>query len=283
MTGSAAVLVWELAGRPAPIASIAKLLSGPGLCVMCGRHDPSTAPASRALGSNFTDHDLYTRGDADRVCPACLWCCSGKPPASMRMWTVVAAPGLVLPQSHEKAFVTGAGLCLTNRADPGPVIGMLSRPPPGEWVVSVATSGQKHVVPYARVNRGRGVWTVRLENTNVTSDPDEWSTVLTHAASLRAAGHHPDAVLTGDPSMAAIRTAGDLAWWRSHAGPLARYRHAPLLTLALWCLTKGTIPDHAALRSDSEPDNAPEPAAGPGGPAGVDGAVPGQPAQLRLY
>lgn len=110
-------------------------------------------------------------------------------------------------------------------------------------MVTVATSGQKHVVPYGTVNTGRQ-WTVRMESTSVTSNPDEYSMVLCAAAALRAAGHRASDITNGVPTMAAVKTRADLDHWHTHHTILAPYTGAPLLALALWSLTKETIHDH---------------------------------------
>lgn len=240
---SAGLLVWETAGRPDP-ASGSLLVDESGVCALCGVEQPRTAPAKKALGGNFTDQYLFRRSDAVRVCAGCLWVCSGKPPATLRMWSVVCTPGLEQPPSHEKAWLRDTpGLCLTNRADPLPVVRLLTNPPDGQWLCTVAVSSQKHVLPYAQVNTGAGRWTVRMENTDVTSTPAEFAAVLEHAAALRKAGHSPECVLTNTPSPAQTRTTAGLDLWREHATALTPYHEGPLLQLALWCLTKGTWDD----------------------------------------
>lgn len=242
-------LVWDLAGQP-PVtgATAAALTATPGTCTVCGQYAATTADADRALGANFTDRSMFRGPATSRVCAACTWCCSGKPPATLRMWTVVAAPGVDTGTSQPKAWLQDTpGLCLTNRADPAPVARILLDPPPGPWAVTVAVSGQKHVVPYGRVNTGAGPWTVRMENTDITSTPAVWRTVLAHTAALRAARHSADHVrdLTPDPRAAATTT--DLDTWRHLTAPLAAYRRSPLLDLALWCCTKTTTATLAAL------------------------------------
>jgi len=240
-------LVWEAAGCPEPPSQ--RLYSAEAaVCVMCGRTVGSTAPATRVIGNNFTDQYLFHRSDSTRICPACAWCCAGKPPASLRMWSVVAAPGLLLPPSHSRAWIQEPDLCLTNRADPAPIADLLLAPPETEWACTVAVSAQKHVVPYGRVNHGgRGSWTVRMETTDVTADADQWRHVLGHTAALRQDGHSADAVRNGCPDLQAVRTGADLERWRLHADALACYRRAPLLELALWCVTKTTLARYAAL------------------------------------
>lgn len=235
-------LVWELAGRPDPIASALALVTDhPGTCALSGRHEERTAPTSKALGSNFTDQSLY-RAQSDRVGTGAIWCCSGGGTKTLRMWSIVAAPGVDLPPSHPKVWIRDTpGLHLTNRADLTCLIDTLVAPPDGEWMVTVAVSGQKHVVPYGTVNHGPGPWTVRMETVNVTSSPEEFGAILLAAARLRALGHRADDVLNGQPSMAAIKDRAALDTWQALASQISRYTNSPLLDLALWCLTKEQI------------------------------------------
>ncbi|MGO5294635.1 hypothetical protein ACTQ0H_08430 [Collinsella sp. LCP21S3_A3] len=233
-------LVWELAGQPSPVASMAALLGDVETCRMCGGNDLPAAPVGKALGNDWTDHSCWRRPDSTNVCAACLWACSGKPPVTLRMWSIIAAPGSDLPPKHEKcAMPDGPGLTLLNRSNPAPISDILATPPDGEWLVTVAVSGQKHVLPYAHVNTGAGRWQMRMESTTVTSTPDEWMMVRGHALELRRLGVPASAVLTGDPS--GIATADKLAAWVEHSRPLAPYLRSPLLDLALWTITKGTM------------------------------------------
>lgn len=238
------VMVWELAGCPAPPgADRYSELAAP--CVMCGRETEVTAPAAVALGSNFADpYGLYRRADSTRVCPACAWCCSGRPPHTVRGWSVLAAPGHQLPASQPKAWTIARdrpGLCVTNRADTRAIADLLADPPPGEWTAAVSISGQKHVLPYARINHGTDAWTVRFENTDITSSPAAWRHVLGAAAMLRQAGHGAEVIAAGRPDPRAIRDAADLERWRRGAERLEAYAGGPLLELALWCLTRPAI------------------------------------------
>lgn len=238
---SAQTLLWDTAGRPPVPGAKAKLLKPvPGVCSITGEHIDITADATRALGENFTDQSLW-RAHSGRVGHAALWCCSGKGKTSPRTWSWVCAPGHDLPDSHEKAPYRAPGLCLTNRANTRPVIGILSHPPVGEWVCAVAVSGQKHILPYATTNHGDGSWTVRMEDTTIRATPHMWRTVLGHVLALRRLGVPADAIKQGEPRF--IKTPEALATWRTHATALATYAGAPITDLALWCATKPILED----------------------------------------
>ncbi|WP_151530554.1 MULTISPECIES: hypothetical protein [Corynebacterium] len=146
-----------------------------------------------------------------------------------------------LPDSSEKAPLHVFGICQTNRGNTRPVIDILASPPEGEWVVCIAVSGQKHVLPYATTNRGRGPWAVRMEDTTITSTPEQWSTVLHTVLALRRLGVPADAIKTGEPAY--IKTAEQLQQWQKLSTRLAPYAKSPITDLALWCITKPIMED----------------------------------------
>lgn len=238
---SAQKLIWLTAGKPDVTGAKGKLLKPqPAVCAVTGEHEEITADAKRALGENFTDQSLWN-AHSGRVGTPALWCCSGKGKESPRMWTWICAPGHDLPDSAEKAPLHVPGLCQTNRGNTRPVIDMLMSPPAGEWVLCVAVSGQKHVLPYARTNKGPGEWTVRMEDTTITATPDQWRHVFSHALALRRLGVTADAIVSGTPAY--IKDPDQLTAWRHHAQQLDPYRTSPLVQLALWCITKPIMED----------------------------------------
>lgn len=234
-------LIWTLAGAPEPAAASLNrhLTDTAGDCSICGHRADRTARSDQALGTNFTDWGHLTK-HTNLVCAACLWCCSGKPPATLRMWSVVASEDTArIPASDPKAWLQSTpGLCLYNRSRPGILTRLLADPPARPWVASVALSGQKHVLPYAHINTGYR-WTVRVEDHSVTSDPTEWVAVHHSAMELRRLGIPADAVLNGTPDR--IRTRADLDAWKEHNDQLGPYHRSPLLSLALWTITKETM------------------------------------------
>ena len=234
-------IVWELAGSPEITApSVAKLITDtPGVCAICGHRSERTAVADRALGANFSDRGHLTRF-TEVVCPACLWCCSGKPPTSLRMWSIIAAPGMDLPPSNPKAWLQGTpGLMLFNRSNPGPLAALLADPPLGQWCASVAYSGQKHVLPYTPINTVRGEWTIRAEDHYVTATPGQWQAVHAAALGLRRLGVPADDVLAGAPRY--LKTRSDLTRWSELDRQLSGWHNSPILSLALWTITKETM------------------------------------------
>lgn len=227
-------LIWEHAGRPDPGAG-----RGEGRCALCGQGGPVAA----TVPNHFTDFRLLTAPGTD-LCRACTWCLAGKPPATLRMWTLVLRTDTPAPPSQPAAYAHGTYLHATNRRDMTWVASTLAEPPTdgSPWLVSVAESGQKHSAPFAHLNHGADRWTVRMDGVDVTSTPAEWSTVLANSAALRAAGFTAAEVETTTPSM--NRMKGEpLARWGAHAPHLASYARTPLLHLANLMITKESC-DH---------------------------------------
>lgn len=237
---SAQKILWQLAGTPPVEGGKAKLLQPcRAVCCITGEEEDITAPARRALGENFTDHSLWA-APSGRVGQPALWCCSGTGKKSPRPWSWIAAPGVTLPPSAEKAPYGGPGLCLTNRSNTRPIIDILLNPPTTPWVVTVAVSGQKHVLPYAATNY-TSAWGVRMEDKTIRSDPGWFRFVFFTALALRRLGLSAEDVQAGNPHR--VKTITDLDQWKTLADPFIPYQHAPVTELALWCITKPIMED----------------------------------------
>lgn len=232
----AQVLIWEALGCPDVDGSKGKMLEHhPAVCSITGQYAEMTAPTKKALGDNFVDQALWN-AHTGRVSKPALWCCSGVGKNSPRLWSWIVAPGEQLPESTEKAPFRAPGLCATNRGNTAPIIDTLCAPPHGEWVLTVATSGQKHVLPYSKTNTGTGAWSIRMEDVTITSTPEEFRHVFQLALSLRRLGIPADAIQDGKPAY--IKTAEQLQQWKELSTAIEPFRQAPLTTLALWCITK---------------------------------------------
>lgn len=230
--------LWDRLGQPDFATPTTRKLLAPihDTCAICGHEATETADADKALGANFTDRTHITLPSKNRICVACLWCCSGRPPATLRMWSIATTPH----PSHPKAWLKDTpGVCLTNRANPAPIRDTLINPPTGKWLVTVAYSGQKHVIPYSPINAGARKWTIRVEDHYVTSTPTQFETVHTAANKIRSLGVPEEAVMIGEPRF--IKTPDALTQWRTHSKTLHPYLGSPLLRLALWTITKTTM------------------------------------------
>lgn len=235
---TAPVMVWELAGRPhRPTLGVTETA---GVCAMCARTVSASAPARKWLeGKSFTD-PAHLRARSDRVCEACAWACTGKGMDQIRMWTLVARTDRVLPPSNPKAVFAADHLHFTSRADMRAVAATLASPPDGPWVVAVAESGQKHVLPYSPLNQGSSRWRIRMDALDVDATPGEFRTVLAHTAALRSAGFTAPEIEHLAPAYSRL-TAETLSLWRHHAAALAPWRSSPLLHLTTYMISKEHI------------------------------------------
>lgn len=222
-------MVWELAGSPDPGPVV-----GEGQCAICGRH----GTVHGKIPQHFTDFRILVAPGVNQ-CGPCTWALSGKPPATLRMWSLVARTDIPAPASQPAAHAHGEHLHATNRRDMTWIASTLADPPSdgSGWLVTVAESGQKHTLPFARINHDHRRWTVRMDGVDVTSTPDQWRHALSRSAVLRAAGFTAAEIEAGVPSM--NRLKGELLTvWREHAPHLAAYAGTPLLHLTNLMITK---------------------------------------------
>lgn len=230
-------LLWEVAGRPDCPKRVRPCPGG--MCCVCGEPCDEGVTVKDHFGANFTDHNMLRDFSSGFVCIPCAWVMSGRGTQGFRLWSVICRTDRELPPSHEKADKLGTHIQLTTRGDLSAAVELLLEPPESEWVVTVSTSGQKHILPYAWTNRGRR-WTVRLEGIDVVSDSDTFAHVLFHAASLRAFGFTAEEILSGKPSVHRI-TPESFPHWLKHTEALKTHRGGPILDLALICITKEKI------------------------------------------
>ena len=239
---SGPVMVWELAGRPRRESLRSEQV--PAVCAMCGQYADETVHTRHTIGGkSFTDQYLLARPDSDRTCYGCAWCCTGKGMDQIRMWTIVARTDRVLPPSNPKAIFASPHVHFTSRADMRMVVETLADPPDGPWLVAVAESGQKHTVPYARVNHGAGRWTVRMDAADITATPAQFRCVFGHAVRLRAAGFTAAEIEELAPSVHRL-TPEVLPVWRHHAAELEPYRGSGLLHLAVFMINKEHLDEY---------------------------------------
>lgn len=235
-------MIWGLLGSPQPEGSGAKLLEQhEAICKVCGTMQPRTADAGKALGANFTDRSLYADPASDRVCDCCLWACSGRGVRTIRMWSVAAAPGVGLPDSQEKAAAwigLHPGVCLTSRHDTTPILRLLLDPPATPWAVSIAVSGQKHVMPYTGLNCGpEGM--IRMETADIPYTAGGFSEVFRTALRLRRMGCSADMIQAGQPPH--LENTRQAHEWRKLDQRVVPWKGSPILDLALWTITKPII------------------------------------------
>lgn len=229
---SATQILYAAAGRPKIQRSTEPCAEE---CCVCGVWCDAGIPADNAFGTGFAGFDSFVSPTSTHVCVACSWAMAGKPPATLRLWSIVYRQDRPAAPSNAKAMHLSDRIHLTAKNDLREVAELLLEPPGSEWVCTVAESGQKHCLPFAVVNRG-APWTVRFEATDVTGDPAQFGACLFHAAALKQLGFFTSDILTGRPAIG--RLALHMAAWRRHDEALRFYRRGQLLELALICLTK---------------------------------------------
>jgi hypothetical protein len=132
---------------------------------------------------------------------------------------------------------------LTAKNDLSELLGVLLDPPTdgSPWFASVADSGQKHVLPFAKLNYGER-WNVRLEDENVHGTSAGFGAVLHVAAILYQAGFNREEIETGAPRPSKLIEAG-FEFWKKHNKYINPKRGGGLLRLAVFLLRKDGIED----------------------------------------
>lgn len=251
---SGPVMIWELASRPRRASLSAEPVEAD--CAMCGRHITQSLHVKQSIGGkSFTDQYLLAVRGSDRTCYGCAWVCTGKGMDQIRMWTILARTDMVLPPSNPKAIFAADHLHFTSRADMRAVVDTLAAPPDGEWIVTVAESGQKHTAPYAVINRGPGRWRVRMDARDITATPTEFRAVFGHVLRLREAGFRAEEIETLSPPIGRLN-ADTLPVWQHHAKALAPWRASGLLHLAVFLPNKEHMDEYLTRYGAPGPGDA---------------------------
>lgn len=234
---SASVLAWQSAGRPS--SARGKIILDDGPCAVCaGRLDRKVSASVALPRSSFSGQDALAVPTSDKVCEACAWSMEGRPPKTLRMWSVVYREDGRSCASAATAPDLGPRVCLINKADPAPALDVLLAPPVGPWFCALADSGKIHVLPYATVNHGRGRWVVRFERENIPGTSRGLASKVYHAAHLLRAGFSKRDVSSREPSPARVAKLG-IDLWREHVTALGP-RPDALERLAIFLLRKET-------------------------------------------
>lgn len=225
--------------RAAGFPAVAGAKDRGATCLVCGTDTLPTLPAKKALGVGFSDYTSIARPDCDDVCAACIWAMTGNGTRTLRLWSIVY--GADAGPSLEKAPYEIPGATITNRGNTRPIIRTLCSPPAGQWFVSIAQSGQKHILPYTTVNTGaEAIYTVRFESTDVRTSPAAFANTLRSLARLRDAGFSAEEITTGRLGSSRL-TVDTLTTWRALYPPVEAIRTSPLVAMCLWLLTKEVI------------------------------------------
>lgn len=288
-------VIHRLAGAPAPAKKGCDPEPWDGrTCLVCGYAYPTVVPAKKAIPRTDTDGLNFRGVGSDVVCTACAWCSEGRPPDTLRMWSIVwRADGLEAPSTfvdyiNEKMaekdkwysvawLIDSPGLALVNRSDMTPLIDTLIDPPDSPWFACVADSGQIHTVRFARMNAGPR-WTIRFEREDVSCHADDFAETLWRVACLRQAGFTHDEILSGRPEPRRLVDPEAFDAWTTHTEPLASWRGSAVLELASFFCTKDWTDAWKSRTETKLRDARPRVVAGGGdrSPLGVLGQHPAE-------
>ena len=217
------------------------------VCCWCGMPDAVLCSAKKVFGTHFTARVFMVNPNSPHACRACTWAFGGKPPDTIRLWSVVARTDIAAAPSNPKSSaIVGVSFDLihcTTKGKAAEIIDVLIAPPDSDWVCCIAESAQQHVLPYAVINRG-SPWKIRWENIDVAGDSKTFAEIIYHATALIGAGFFRIDVLTGEPSLG--RLGKLITKWKEHDNYLSRLRGSPLFDLAVGLISKDTEGDYHA-------------------------------------
>lgn len=239
----APALLWRAAGCPDPRRSTSAAV---GMCYWCASSiDGPACRVGDVITDSFTDQDQAFARGSPLLCVACSWAMTGRPPDTLRMWSLAyREDGAAMPPHHEACTVIPAlpNVTAQNKADPSVFRGMLRSPPAaGQWFVSIADSGQVHVLPFAPVNSGKGRYGVRFERNTVWAYPDEYVRLDDAFGALMTAGFSKGEIESGEPYVSRISVAGDA--WARHFPTIRPYVNSGLLGLVSFLIRKDKSDD----------------------------------------
>lgn len=240
-------LLWLAAGRPNPRRDV---VAASGECYWCAtRIVDEACHVADVISDSFTDQDQALVRHSPWLCPGCAWAMTGRPPDTLRLWTVVyREDGAPFPSAHPASKDLGPRIHLQNKADPSGARAILLVPPVGRWICSVADSGQIHTLPFAPVNDGASRYGVRFERATIWTTPAEYRRIDDAIRELLAAGFSKEDIARR-PAPYRL-TGATIEIWRRIDPTLAPYRGGPLLDLALFLTRKDKTDATTAAAAD---------------------------------
>ncbi len=189
----------------------------------------------RWQGSSFTDQNKVSCTASQHVCEACVWAHS---------WTIV--PGFHPEPPPGKRGVNlrlyshlwdRRGYVTANKGDKPALLEWLRGPKDPPWFAAIADSGQKHVIPYARLNPGQ--WgQVRFEELDVELGAWELLDAMVDGLS---GGVTKAEMETGDYSPRTYMTGETARWARLFEHHWARERGGGWFALCLWLAQRDEV------------------------------------------
>ncbi len=235
---SATQMLWISAGQPKSIKGKPVETNEP--CALCGFRSSRMVTFKSAIShASFSGYAELAEPTSSAICEACSWALEGKPPNTLRMWSIVCADDLVDSVREKGAPDFGPDVHVLNKHNLDPVLSILLDPPSGRWFCALADSGKIHVVPYCKVNAGRGRWSVQLERETIWGTPDRFKKIVHHVASLLDAGFAKRDISGRSPPIKRLAEIG-IDLWRQHIIALGPGRGGQLERTAIFLLKKET-------------------------------------------
>ena len=259
MSKSTTQLIHGLIGCPDP-SKDRGVSEMKGSCLVCGSTYEMGSPSKYALSKTDTDRARFAAEWSEMVCTACTWCSEGRPPDTLRMWTVIyREDGQIKNPGTFREYITKkqekkdkiysvsslleveSRVALINRSDLSPLVRAMVDPPESKWSAAIAESGHIHIVRFAPVNAGRGYWTVIFEREEISATPGEFTKNLWHIANLRQAGFHTEDIENNSPHPKSLRE--HTVEWFTHMTEAVKNR-PDLTRLSLFLCTKDRTDDY---------------------------------------
>ena len=242
-------IIHDIAGRP--VVDGANEIEGH--CRLCAGEARRGMEFDRWQGANFTDQNRVADWSSPWICEACVWTCSWVSPPDraanaegVKNANGQKAKGLNL-RLFSHLWSDRDGYRSFNKADKPAILAWLRARQRGErWWAVVADTGQKHTIPFARVQGDpRGV--VRFEEADVRVG--SWS-IVDDMVALLTAGATKAEVENGAYSSRAYQLAKDavIAFERRWSGE----RGGSWFGLALWLSQR----DESAVEARREAEKA---------------------------
>lgn len=235
---SSSQLVWSSAGKPLPRRSTDYI--GESRCAICGGWDRRCLPLESACPkASFSGHQDMQWLESGAVCRACAWAMEGRPPDTLRMWSILYREDREANPSNPSAPNCGPWVHLENKGNLDAIGCALLTPPQKPWCLSIADSGKIHILPYTPTNTGedRNRWRIRIERENVHGTSDVFGKIMYHISVLIGAGFSKRHILSRDPPPCELVKKG-INIWRENIAALPAFGNTQMERIALMIVRK---------------------------------------------
>jgi len=201
-------------------------------CWVCGSPSSRGMPIHDWMGANFTGQNRVRAIDSTHVCESCVLVMAGRPPNTLRMYTVL---------------LDERGAVKLNKGQKPEIRAWLREPHAAPWFAAISDSGQKHIIPWAPINHSDTSPLVAFEEMVV--EVGDW-TLVDRVAELLTMGATKEELATGMLGPRAWQLCGDtLHSFERDAGHL---RGGGWFELALWLAQR----DEEATKKRMEAEGA---------------------------